>query len=206
MFAKFIANQLSSPSYLIGRLVLAPLWNKRNVALNDVVLDSLNLRWNDRVLEVGFGGGYLLGRMAEVVTHGSITGVDPSKAMVTFCEGRFRSLIIAGKLGLMFGAAESLPYPSGYFSKVCTVNSIFYFQDVRQAISEMCRVLEGGGKLVICLTCKPWMENKSFAPHGIALYEEEEIFEMVEGAGLKLIGVKHAFDKHREFMSVIGEK
>ena len=81
MFAKFLAGQLGRPSGVWG-LVLAPIWNKRNAALNDVAFQALALSPQDRVLEVGFGGGYLLGRMAQVVTAGFLAGVDVSPSMV----------------------------------------------------------------------------------------------------------------------------
>ena len=84
MLAKLLAQQLGHPSNITGKWVLAPLWNRRNRALNDVALAKLDLRPDDRVLEVGFGGGYLLGRIAAVVTEGSIAEVDVSEAMVAY--------------------------------------------------------------------------------------------------------------------------
>jgi ubiquinone/menaquinone biosynthesis C-methylase UbiE len=204
MLARFIAKQLKSPSNIFGKLVMAPLWNRRNVALNDTALEGLDLHSHDRVLEVGFGGGYLLGRMADVLTHGFLAGVDGSRAMVDFSKARYRSLIESGRLELKHGLAESLPYPSGHFNKVCTVNSLFYFTNVQKALSEICRVLEAGGRVVTCLTCKPWIENKSFAGQGMVLYEDDEILRMMELAGFELVKVSHSVDRHRQFICIIG--
>jgi ubiquinone/menaquinone biosynthesis C-methylase UbiE len=206
MLAKFLAKQLSNPSGIFGKLVLAPLWSKRNSALNDVAFESLALHPHDRVLEVGFGGGYLLGRMAAVVTDGFLAGVDVSPAMVGFCEKRYRSLVEAGKLELKCAKAESLPYPSGHFTKACTVNSIFYWENAPQAISELYRALEAGGMLVMCFTCKRCIEDKKFARHGVALYEVDQVCQMMESAGFCEIGMTRASDRHREFLCVIGRK
>jgi SAM-dependent methyltransferase len=123
VLAKLIAKQLGRPSGLPGTLVLAPLWNRRNSALNDVAFESLALHPRDRVLEVGFGGGYLLERMAAVLTEGFLAGVDSSPAMVAFCEKRQRSLIEAGKLELKCAKAEALPYPAASFT--VTVQMVF---------------------------------------------------------------------------------
>ncbi len=92
MLAKLLAQQLGHPSNIAGKWVLAPLWNRRNMALNDVALAKLDLQPDDRVLEVGFGGGYLLGRIAAVVTEGSIAGVDVSEAMVAYCRQQYGRL------------------------------------------------------------------------------------------------------------------
>lgn len=206
MLAKFLAKQLGNPSGMIGELILAPIWNRRNAALNDVAFNSLALHSHDRVLEVGCGGGYLLGRMANVVTDGFLAGVDISLAMVAFCKKRYRPLVEAGKLELQCAKAESLPYPDGYFTKACTVNSIFYWEDAPQALSELYRVLEEGGVLVMCCTRKKCMEDRKFARHGLALYQDGEVYQMIESAGFDGMDMTRASDRHREFLCMIGRK
>jgi len=206
VLAKFLAKQLSNPSRFFGKLVLAPLWNERNSTLNDVAFNRLALRPHDRVLEVGFGGGYLLGRMGTVITNGFLAGVDVSPPMVAFCEKRYRSLVETGKLELKCARAESLPYPDNYFTKAYTVNSIFYWESAPQAISELHRVLGEGGVLVMCFTCKRCMENKGFARHGVALYEADEVYRMLESAGFDGAEMTRASDRHRDFWCLIGRK
>ena len=206
VLARFLARQLANPSGMIGKLIMAPIWNRRNSALNDVAFDSLALHSHDRVLEVGFGGGYLLGRMATAVTDGFLAGVDVSPAMISFCEKRYRSLVEAGKLELQYAQAESLPYPDGHFTKACSVNSIFYWKDAPQALSELYRVLEVGGMLVICFTRKRCMEDKEFARHGLALYEDGQVCQIIESAGFDEIDMTQASDRHREFLCIIGRK
>ena len=100
MLSKFLAKQLGHPSGLLGKLVAAPVLNKRNSVLNDTAFERLALHPHDRVLEVGFGGGYLIGRMAAVVTEGFFAGVDVSPDMVAYCQERYRSLVEARKLEL----------------------------------------------------------------------------------------------------------
>jgi ubiquinone/menaquinone biosynthesis C-methylase UbiE len=206
MPAKFFAKQLSHPSGILGRFVLPRAWNKRNSALNEVALNSLALRPGDRVLEVGFGGGHLLSRMADVITDGFLAGVDVSPAMVAFCEKRYRSLVREGKLELRCARAEALPYPSAYFSKACSVNSIFYWQNASQAISELWRVLAEGGMLVLCFTCKGSLEKRGFANSGITLYAADEVQQMMETSGFHPIRMMRASDKHREFLCAVGSK
>ncbi len=206
MPAKFFARQLRHPSGILGRFVLPRVWNKRNSALNDVALNSLALRPGDRVLEVGFGGGHLLGRMAGAITDGFLAGVDVSPPMVAFCQRRYRSLVREGKLELRCARAESLPYPSAYFTKACSVNSIFYWQNTPQAISELRRVLAEGGMLVLCFTCKESLENRGFANSEITLYAAEEVQQMMEASGFHSIRMTRASDKHREFVCATGRK
>ena len=206
IFQRYLARQLSNPTGIVGKFVLGPLWNKRNAQLNEVAFARLELKKDDRVLDIGFGGGYLLERMATVVTNGFLAGVDVSETMVSLCERRYKPLVEAGRLEVKCAAAELIPYPSGHFSKVCTVNSLFYWKDTRQAMSELCRVLEKGGRLVVCLTCKKCLENRSFARHGIILYEDNEVCRIMGEAGFERMELHRASDRHREFVCIVGEK
>ena len=206
MLGRLLAGQLCDPSSIVGRLVLAPLWNRRNAALNDLALACLHLAPDDRVLEIGFGGGYLLGRMVCVVTQGFLAGVDASEAMVASCTRRFRSLVESETLELRCARAESLPYPPHHFTKLCTVNSLFYWTDPPRALAEMVRVLKPGGAAVICLTCKHSLERKRFAGHGLVLYEDEEVSRMLERAGFASVEANHASDRHRDFVCFVGER
>ena len=72
----FIARQLRAPSGLVGRHVVARIWNRHNQILNDASLELIKPRRGDRLLEVGFGGGYLLGRLLDQVGRGGPSPVS----------------------------------------------------------------------------------------------------------------------------------
>ena len=206
MLAKLLAQQLGHPSNITGKWVLAPLWNRRNRALNDVALAKLDLRPDDRVLEVGFGGGYLLGRIAAVVTEGSIAGVDVSEAMVAYSRKHCQSLVKTGRLDLRCTPAETLPFQPAQFDKACTVNSIFYWNDVSRAISELWRVLKVHGVLVICFTRREDLQTKGFVQHGLALYDADNVRAMLASTGFRDITADRFSDRHRDFWCMTAKK
>lgn len=203
---KFLAKQLGNPSGMFGQWVLAPLWNYRNSALNDAAFNCLALRPQDRVLEVGFGGGYLLGRIITRLTTGFLAGVDASTTMIALGEKRFRSSIQTGRLELICAQAEALPYPSMHFTKACSVNSIFYWQNATQALSEFWRVLADDGQLVMCFTCKEYLAGKAFARNGITLYEADEVRQLLVSAGFCEIQLTRHADRHREFWCITSQR
>ncbi len=201
---KLLAGQLSRPSRLSAWLA-ARLWNRRNAALNEAALACLELSPGDRVLEVGFGGGYLLERMAGVVTQGSLAGVDISPAMVAACNRRLQPLVQQGRLDLQCASAGSLPYPGGHFTRLVSVNSIFYWPDAAQALGEAWRVLETRGRLVLCFTLKASLEKRGFARH-VHLYETEEVQRLMARCGFQDIQAQKAADRHREFACLGAQK
>ena len=100
--------------------------------------------------------------------------------------------------------AESLPYPDRHFSKVCSVNSIFYWQDVEQGIGEIKRVLIPAGKVVLCFTCKASMDKKRFAKN-LHLFEGGEIERILTGYGFRDIKTAFFSDKYRQYTCITAE-
>jgi SAM-dependent methyltransferase len=200
------AGVLGRPGRGMAPWLLAPLWNRRNSDLNDAALSALELRPQDRVLEVGFGGGYLLGRIASAVTEGLAAGVDPCRALVDRGLRRFRSRVAAGRVDLRCAPAEELPFPSGSFGKACTVNSLFFWKQPERGLGELHRVLDDRGRLVVCLTVKRCLENRWFLREGVRLLENGEIVEMVERAGFAIIDSRLREDAHREFILLTAGK
>jgi SAM-dependent methyltransferase len=89
---------------------------------------------------------------------------------------------------------------------VSSVNSIFYWSDVRQGIAEIYRVLEQGGKAVLTYTCQEDLEKRRFTRHGIKTYDEQEIRLVMAGAGFRAIETIRDRDRHREFICMTGLK
>lgn len=182
----------------LGRLVLAPLWNRRNAALNDVALESLALEAGDRILEVGYGGGYLLSRMLETVTEGRVAGADASPAMAAACRRRFVREIDAGLAEIRQAPAEALPFGDGAFGKIVSVNSLFYWDDLERGFGEMARVLAPGGLLVLCFTRRESLEGRS-GLRGARLFDLGEVEEALGRAGFTEMAAAELADRHRRF-------
>lgn len=202
----FAAGVLGRPGRGLAPRLLAPLWNWRNSDLNDAALSALELCPEDRVLEVGFGGGYLLKRIASAVTEGLAAGADPCRALVDRGRRRFRSRVAAGRVDLRCAPAEELPFPSGSFGKACTVNSLFFWKQPERGLEEIHRVLEDRGMLVVCLTVKRCLENRWFLREGVRLLENGEIVEMVERSGFDIVDSRLCEDSRREFILLTAGK
>ncbi len=199
MFNRYFASQLACPHGLLGRLFLGPLWNTRNRALNDLAFARLAANADDHILEIGFGGGYLIDRLSVIVTTGLVAGVDVSAAMVRSVRSRRQYLIEQGRLSIGQAAAEALPFPDRSFDKVCSVNSLFYWTDLPRAFTETARVLRPEGILVLVYTNRQSLQSKAFAKHGLKLFEPEQVQETLLAAGFHHVLFEQAADRHRTF-------
>ena len=98
-----------------------------------------------RVLEVGCGNAYTLGRYAQ---HGAeVYGLDISEAAIRISLQRFEYQGLRGDFRV--GNAERLPYASDYFDCICSMGVLHHVPDPTKAISEIYRCLKPGGRLIV---------------------------------------------------------
>lgn len=204
--SQFVASQLRKPSGTFGRLVTSRFLNRANVAINGLTLTSLALEPDDQVIEVGFGAGDLISRLAPIVKEGSIVGVDFSPDMVAICTKRFASLIQTGQVELRCANAESLPCEAERFAKACTVNTVYFWADPAVPLNELWRVLRVGGRLVLSFSPRATMEKLRVTKHGFTLYDPDQIGRLLEDAGFGSIEMIAGCGPKGEFMCAVGTK
>jgi len=204
--SRHLAGELARPSALLGPLVLGPLWNRRNAALNDVAFEALAASPEDSVLEIGFGGGYLLRRLESRVTHGLLAGVDFSPSMVAYVGRRASRRIAQGRLILRCAPAEAIPFADGSFSKLCSVNSLFYWRNLDQGLAELCRVATARARLVLCFTDRQSLAQSRFARDAVQFYEKADIQLRLERAGWGAVVAESHRDKQRRFWCLIASR
>jgi len=206
MIRRVISEQLAHPSGVIGCYLLPLLWNKHNRALNDFTLPRLQLQATDRVLEIGFGGGYLIRQMIEKITAGHISGVDASDVILAHCRSRFERSIASGILDLQQASVDALPYPDSHFSKTCSVNSLFYWPNLHQGIREIYRVLAANGLFVLTFTSKQDLDKRGFSAQAVHSFEDQEVADALHEEGFRKVLLEHGADEHRKFSAVTGRK
>jgi SAM-dependent methyltransferase len=98
-----------------------------------------------RVLEVGCGNAYTLGKYAE---HGAdVYGVDITETAVKVSRQRFEFQGLNGDFRV--GNAEDLPYEADYFDCICSMGVLHHVPNPEKAVSEIYRCLKPGGRLIV---------------------------------------------------------
>ena len=204
--AEYIAAQLRKPSGWFGRQITARLLNRLNEPINTKTLDLLAVQPADRVLEVGFGGGELIGRIAARAVDGFVVGVDFSPEMVERGAGRYRALVEAGRMAFRCANAEALPYPDAHFNKICTVNTLYFWDDPDRVLGEFYRTLSEGGLLIVSFALKEETDTRPYFRYGFTFYEEETVREMMEKAGFDAVQIIPGSAGKRTFFCAVGPK
>ncbi|HKV91626.1 MAG TPA: class I SAM-dependent methyltransferase [Candidatus Angelobacter sp.] len=114
--------------------------------ITDQTLALMDLQATDRVLDLGCGTGWASRRMARVA--GEVIGLDVADEMLRRAEQASSAF---KNIRYLWGSAESIPAADNCFSKVLSVESIYYYADQGKALDELRRVMAPGGKLFILI-------------------------------------------------------
>ncbi len=169
-----LLRQLGNPSGALGRFILWRL-NRVNRGMNQATLQALALSEDDRVLEIGFGGGALLGSMLALRQASLVVGADISQLALASARRKFKREVAAGLVEFVECGEATLPLCDGSFSKVCCVNVIYFWPDVPAMVAEVFRVLSAGGRFVLCYS--------EGSPDTVTKFPPERVEEMLRDAG-----------------------
>jgi len=148
---KLLMRMFGRPKGILGRLggaIMARV--NRDAAAH--VIDLLDLRSNDRILEVGFGPGVGIELLLLRVPDGSVAGVDQSQEMVRQAAARNAEALRSRRVDLRYGSVERLPFADATFDKALAINSMQAWPDARAGLREIWRVLKGGGGVTLGFT------------------------------------------------------
>src|SRR5579864_6686902 len=138
-FRDQIVKQFVKPTGVFGVLVGHAMAFK-NRERSQWVASLLDLKPNERVLEIGFGPGTDIARAGRAAAF--VAGVDHSETMVRQASRRNQEAISGGRIELKLGAASQLPYPNAQFDCVFAINSAQFWKDLAKPLGEIARVLK----------------------------------------------------------------
>jgi ubiquinone/menaquinone biosynthesis C-methylase UbiE len=188
---KFLAAQLCRPFGLFGKFVMADFLNKHNEKMNHFAVERLDIQPTDKVLDIGFGGGITIEEMLQTINTGKIYGVEFSQIMVEQAKQKFKPEIYSNKVSIEFGDVKQLSFIENTFDKVCTVNTIYFWNEPLASLQEIKRVLKSNGKLVVGIRSADKMKELPVTQYNFRLYDPEAVRDLLVEAGFINILIDH---------------
>lgn len=147
---RYLVRQAHHPRGIVGwangqLFAHRPSNRRRNIW----AVSLLDVRPADRVLEIGFGPGIAIAEFARRATLGHVFGVDHSQAMVRHATRRNAAAVRAHRVHLTHASVEQLPSFGEPLDAILAVNSVGFWPDPVERLSELRRLLRPGGRIAL---------------------------------------------------------
>lgn len=167
--------------------------------ITSMTIDMMNIRGNERVLDVGCGNGWTVRLLSKMIKNGLVVGIDISPAMIR--EAVIKSSSICNAK-FYIGDADYIPYGDKIFDIVLCVETFYYYLNPFKVIYEMRRVLKDGGKAYIIVDLykeNPYsMKWIKFLKIPVTPLGERDYIDLINSAGLKLVEQRRLIDERDE--------
>lgn len=141
-----IFDNMRKPKGKLGQIQLKSM-NKEHTPVALWGLKHLDIKSDDIVLDVGCGGGININRMAKSAKK--VYGVDYSKESVKVSKDVNRQEIYDGKVEVLQGDVQSLPFEDESFDIVTAFETVYFWPNIEKCFGEVKRVLKPGGIFLI---------------------------------------------------------
>ena len=140
------ARPTGLPGRVAGWIMAARASNRRR---NVWAVSLLDIRRDDRVLEIGFGPGLAVREISRLAVEGYVCGLDHSEEMLRQATRRNAAAIGTGRVDLRLGSVDCLPVFAEPFDKVLAVNAIMFSDKTIDRLEALRRVMRQGGRIAI---------------------------------------------------------
>lgn len=173
---------------------IAKLMAEHNAFMNQLTYNTIQLQKNDDVLEMGIGNGSYFKQVKKIVQNGKLIGIDYSPTMIEKAIEINKELVDNKDIKIIHASIDNMPFENNAFSKIITVNTIYFWDNIDTYLKEIKRVLQIDGKLAIGFRPKHIMEQMPFAQQGFTFYSMEEIKHLLEKHCFKITDEKNEVD------------
>jgi len=136
------------------------------------LVQELNLRGDEKVLEIGSGPGRLSIEIGKLLPNGEVVGIDISENMLKLASAKAEELKV-GNVKFVVGDALNLKFPDESFDVVVTSQLLHWIPDAHKFLFEIHRVLKTGGKIgLISPTPEVYSELRQAYQNLMKRYEE----------------------------------
>lgn len=157
-----------------------------------VILNALRLNERDSYCEIGCGGGVLLNMALKEAASGA--AIDHSEDMVQLAIENNRELHAEGKVEILQGNAEHLPWDANSFTACACANMFFFVEHPQAILDEVFRVLKPGGRFSMVTMGRGILGKVTFGLlFGLRTYSNKQMTDMLRQSGFHNVSIKTGF-------------
>lgn len=185
---KLMVNVKEPQNNFLGRLLLKKMNNYHSL-MSVWGLRHASFTRKNLVLDIGCGGGKNLQRMLKMSSSLNAVGIDLSAAAVELTKKKNRKAVKSGRLQVVQGQVESLPFASNLFDLETAFETV-YFWDLDKGLAEVYRTLKKGGQFLIVNEARSEEGLRDYVDTiGFSVYDKQMLEKALKNAGFKHIKI-----------------
>ena len=197
---KKIFNNTRKPEGAVGRMMAKGMNSGDHARLAAWGFSHLTLKGDERVIDLGCGGGGNIARLLALLPKGHVTGLDYSPVSVEVSTRTNEAAIREKRCEILQGNVLQLPMPDASFDVATAFETIYFWPSIAQSFREVRRVLKPGGRFMI--TNESDGKNAGSLKwtkiiDGMTVYTAEQLQQLLSEAGFAEIRVDDQIDKDR---------
>jgi len=179
--SKYISRQFSNPSGVGGKIA-SFIINRHNTEMYEETARILNIDNSDHILDIGCGNGYMLNLLAKRF-NANFDGIDISESILKSAQKRNRKFVQNGKMSFSVGVADKMPFKNSTFDKICTLNTVYFWEDLNATMQEICRIMKPNGLFVNTLFTNETLSRFPHTKYGYRFFIEAQLIEAARYSG-----------------------
>jgi ubiquinone/menaquinone biosynthesis C-methylase UbiE len=200
-FKNVIDKQYSKPKGIVG-LYIGEKMVQQHQPETSWTINLLSPQQDDTILEIGCGAGYAIKQIIGEYNVKQLVGLDISKTVIQSARFRNRKHISNGKVKFLQGDVKKLPFQDQSFSKIFSIQSIYFWEELPNTFAEIYRVIKPDGAIIITLSDGE-NDNKW---EGITTMIEHQVMPIMEQCGFKNIEkIKGPDSRHFQTVAIKAE-
>ena len=163
--------------------------------VGEQAIERMQLTSVSRVLDVGCGSGWATRLMAARAVNGRVVGIDISDEMIALARSESSAF---SNIDFRVASAEGLPFADNEFTHVFSMESLYYYESISAALTEIYRVLGTDGRFVTVVDLyrenepsHQWIPTLNVPVHLLDAAEYKSLFEE---AGFVNVADERLFD------------
>jgi SAM-dependent methyltransferase len=175
---KALAEQLRKPEGDKG-IEVADMMNESNINMTYHSIDRLSLSNHDIILELGHGNCKHLPYILEQNNTLTYFGLDISQLMHDEAKRIHQHAMDNKRASFFLYDGKHIPFGDEFFTKIFTVNTLYFWTDPKLLLMELFRILKPNGIVNITFGEEESMKNLPFTAFGFTLYSTEKLQHLI---------------------------
>jgi len=162
-----------------------------NMPVYDKIIPILNIRKNDRILEIGYGLGIAVDKICSNYDC-FVDGIDFSGLMHKQAIKTNEKHILSGKAALIHGDFLTAEMTPNQYNIIYCTNVIYFWTSLAEPFSKIKTLLKDGSLLCIFMAHRDFLNKLKFSRNGVfCKYSIEEVVAALQSAGFRDISYEY---------------